>query len=139
MNSIDLDKHPKVKPSFKVPDNYFDELESKIFSQIENVEPKVIQLKSHRKYWFSLAAAIVILAVSIPIYQNWKIDNTPLDNDIIENYLSYHPRIYTEDIISLLDDSDITSLQKKQSIEAEAIENYILEDEAIEHYLIDQK
>ncbi|UPQ79106.1 hypothetical protein M0M57_15980 [Flavobacterium azooxidireducens] len=137
MNPIDLHKHPKIKPGFKVPENYFDELESKILSQIDNEEPKVIQLKSYRKYWFSAVAAVVILAISIPTYQNWKIENDSLDHDSIESYLSYHQRVTTEDIISLLDDSDITSLQKNQSLESESIENYLLENKVLEHYLID--
>lgn len=137
MNPIDLHKHPKIKPGFQVPENYFDELESKILSQLEAEVPKVIPFKSYRKYWFSAVAASLILAVSIPLYQNWKINNTALDNDSIEQYLSYHPNIYTEDIISLLDDSDLISLQKKQSLESETIEKYLLENEMIEQYLID--
>jgi len=137
MNTIDLDKHPKIKPGFKVPENYFDELESKILSQLETEEPKVIQLKSYRKYWFSAVAAVVILAISIPLYQNWKINTTPLDNESIEQYLSYQPNVYTEDIISHLDDSDVISLQEKQSLESESIEKYLLENEMIEQYLID--
>ncbi|RAR48594.1 hypothetical protein [Flavobacterium lacus] len=137
MNPIDLHKHPKIKTGFKVPENYFDELESKILSQIDNEEPKVIQLKSYRKYWFSAVAAVVILAVSIPLYQNWKINSTPLDNESIEQYLSYQTNVYTEDIISHLDDSDVISLQKKQSLESETIEKYLLESELIEQYLID--
>lgn len=137
MNSIDLHKHSKIKPGFKVPENYFDELESKILSQIEIQEPKVIPLKSYRKYWFSAVAAVVILAVSIPLYKNWKVKTTPLDNEAIEQYLSYHPSISTEDIISHLDESDVISLQKKQSLESETIEKYLLENEMIEQYLID--
>ena len=137
MNPIDLHKKPKIKPGFKVPETYFDELESKILSQLENEEPKVIQLKSYRKFWFSAIAAVVILAVSIPLYQNWKINTTPLDNESIEQYLSYQPNVYTEDIISHLDDSDVISLQKEQSLESETIEKYLLENEIIEQYLID--
>jgi hypothetical protein len=137
MNPIDLHKHPKIESGFKVPESYFDEFESKILSQIDNEEPKVIQLKSYRKYWFSAVAAVVILAVSIPLYQNWKINSTPLDNESIEQYLSYQTNVYTEDIISHLDDSDVISLQKKQSLESETIEKYLLESELIEQYLID--
>lgn len=137
MNPIDLHKHPKIKSGFKVPENYFDELESKILSQLETEEPKVIQLKSYRKYWFSAVAAVIILAVSIPLYQSWKIDSTPLDNESIEQYLSYHPNVYTEDIISHLDEADLILLQKEQSLESETIEKYLLENEMIEQYLID--
>jgi hypothetical protein len=138
MNSIDLHKHPKIKSGFKVPEDYFNKLESSIQSQIETLEePKVIQLNSLRKYWYSAVAAIIILAVSIPVYQNWKTNHTSLDDDSIEYYLSYQPRIYIEDIIPLLDESDITSLQRQQSVEMETIEKYLLENETIENYLID--
>lgn len=137
MNPIDLHKHPKIKPGFKVPENYFDELESKILIQIETEEPKVIQFKSYQKYWITAVAAVVILAVSIPFYQNWKINTTPLDNESIEQYLSYHPNVYTEDIVSHLDEVDLISLQNEQSLESETIEKYLLENEMIEQYIID--
>jgi hypothetical protein len=137
MSPLNLNKHSKINPGFKVPEGYFDELESKIMSQLDAEEPKVIQLNSYRKYWFSAVAAVVLLAVSIPFYQNWKIKNTPIDNEAIEQYLSYHPTVYTEDISSLLDDTDLISLQKKQSLESETIEKYLLENETIEFYLID--
>ena len=87
--------------------------------------------------WFSAVAAIIILAVSIPLYQNWKMNTAPLDDESIEQYLSYHPTIYTEDIISHLDESDLISLQKQQSLETETIEKYLLENETFEQYLID--
>lgn len=137
MNPIDLNKQPKIKSGFKVPENYFDELESKITAQLAIEEPKVIRLNPNRKYWFSAVAAIIILAVSIPLYQNWKMNTAPLDDESIEQYLSYHPTIYTEDIISHLDESDLISLQKQQSLETETIEKYLLENETFEQYLID--
>ena len=84
MNPIDLHKQPKIKSGFKVPENYFDELESKITAQLAIEEPKVIRLNPNRKYWFSAVAAIIILAVSIPLYQNWKMNTAPLDDESIE-------------------------------------------------------
>ncbi|RXR32648.1 hypothetical protein EQG68_07410 [Flavobacterium piscinae] len=137
MNPIDLHKQPKIKSGFKVPESYFEELESRISAQLAIEEPKVIQLNPNRKYWFSAIAAVVVLAVSIPLYQNWKVNSTTLDDESIEQYLSYHPTIYTEDIISHLDESDLISLQEQQSLETETIEKYLLENKTIEQYLID--
>ena len=137
MNPIDLHKQPKIKSGFKVPESYFEELESRISAQLTIEEPKVIQLNPNRKYWFSAIAAVVVLAVSIPLYQNWKVNSTTLDDESIEQYLSYHPSIYTEDIISHLDESDLISLQKQQALETETIEKYLLENKTIEQYLID--
>lgn len=137
MNPIDLHKQPKIKSGFKVPESYFEELDSRISVQLAIEEPKVIQLNPNRKYWFSAIAAVVVLAVSIPLYQNWKVNSTTLDDESIEQYLSYHPTIYTEDIISHLDESDLISLQKQQALETETIEKYLLENKTIEQYLID--
>ncbi|MEZ4837609.1 hypothetical protein [Flavobacterium sp.] len=137
MNEKHTTKLPKIKSGFKVPDNYFEGLESRVLAQLEKNEPKVIALQSYRKYWVSAIVAVIILAVSIPLYQAWKINNTSLDNESIEQYLSYQPNVYIEDIISHLDDSDFISLQKEQSLEVESIEKYLLENETIEHYLID--
>jgi hypothetical protein len=137
MNPIDLHKQPKIKSGFKVPENYFEELDSRISAQLAIEKSKVIQLNPNRKYWFSAIVAVVVLAVSIPLYQNWKVNSITLDDESIEQYLSYHPTIYTEDIISHLDESDLISLQKQQSLETETIEKYLLENKTIEQYLID--
>lgn len=138
MNPIDLHKHSKIESGFKTPEGYFEQFESKLLLQIPFEETKIVSINSNKKYWYGAIAAIIILAVSIPIYQNWKVNEVVLaDQDSIEYYLSYHPTVTTEDLIHHLDDADLSALQRNQSLELETMEKYLLENETIENYLID--
>ncbi len=139
MKSFDLENSPKINSGFKVPDGYFEEFNSKLTDQLAiEVEPKVIVLHSRKTLWYSAIAAILLIAISIPVYQNWKVNTSPqLNQDEIENYLSYHSSITTEDLITLLNEEDILALQKSKTIESETIENYLLTTESLEYYLID--
>lgn len=139
MKSFDLENSPKIKSGFKVPEEYFEQFNTKLTEQILNdAEPKVIVLHSKKTRWYFAIAAVLLLAISIPVYQNWKVDtSTQLNQDEIENYLSYHSSINTEDLITLLNDEDILSLEKNKTIESESIERYLLTTESLEYYLID--
>ncbi|WP_190809116.1 hypothetical protein [Flagellimonas sp. S3867] len=60
---------------FTVPEGYFGHLPKKIFSKIDQKEPKVIQLKSYKKFYYGAAA---IAAVFLLIFGlNWKTE-TPI-------------------------------------------------------------
>ena len=139
MKSFDLENSPKIKSGFKVPDGYFEEFNAKLTEQLAiEVEPKVIVLHSRKTLWYFAIAAILLIAISIPVYQNWKVNMSPqLNQDEIENYLSDHSAISTEDLITLLNEEDILALQKSKTIESETIENYLLTTESLEYYLID--
>jgi len=138
MKSFDIENSSKIKSGFKVPDGYFEEFNAKLTEQLAiEVEPKVIVLHSRKTLWYFAIAAVLLVAISIPVYQNWKINTPPqLNQDEIENYLSYHPSITTEDLITLLNEEDILALQKSKTIESETIENYLLTTESLEYYLI---
>ena len=139
MKSFDLENSPKIKSGFKVPDGYFEEFNAKLTEQLAiEVEPKVIVLHSRKTLWYFAIAAILLIAISIPVYQNWKVNMSPqLNQDEIENYLSDHSSISTEDLITFLNEEDILALQKSKTIESETIENYLLTTESLEYYLID--
>jgi hypothetical protein len=139
MKSFDLENSPKIKSGFKVPDGYFEEFNAILTEQLAiEVEPKVISFHSRKKVCYSAIAAILLFAISIQVYQNWKVNSSPqLNQDEIENFLSYHPSITTEDLITLLNEEDILAFQKSKTIESDTIENYLLTTESLEYYLID--
>jgi len=117
MKSFDLENSPKIKSGFKVPDGYFEEFNAKLTEQLAiEVEPKVIVLHSRKTLWYFAIAAVLLVAISIPVY---------------------HPSITTEDLITLLNEEDILALQKSKTIESETIENYLLTTESLEYYLFD--
>lgn len=139
MKQLDLNTKPKIKSGFQVPSNYFETFEEKLFKKLDlKNDVNVISIKSKKTNWYVAIAAIVILAISIPVYQNWKIQNAiSLSTEEFEYYVSYNPNFTTNDIISQLSDDDINAMQLSSNLQTENIENYLLENESIEYYLID--
>lgn len=140
MKPLDLEKKPSLKPGFKVPDSYFESFESKLFDQIHNKREavKVIPIQSKKIYWYYATAAIILLAISIPIYKNWNFKTTSNPTfEELEYYVNAHPNFTSNDIISQLSDDDIKAMQMSSNLKTENIENYLLETESIEYYLID--
>jgi hypothetical protein len=44
MKQFDLDNDPKIDSGFRIPENYFEQFEAKIMSQLPEREVKVISL-----------------------------------------------------------------------------------------------
>ena len=88
MKRFDLEHNKEIKSGFKVPENYFEQFEAKMMEQISTKkETKVISLFQRRQIWISAVAAVVLLAIGIPVYFNMAKENN-LDAATIEVYLS---------------------------------------------------
>ncbi|HSN47919.1 MAG TPA: hypothetical protein VLR29_04080, partial [Flavobacterium sp.] len=70
MKTFKLDTTPKIESGFKTPENYFDTFSAKVMQQIPNQEPKIISLFSKNKSWIYAAAAVLVLALTLPIAYN---------------------------------------------------------------------
>ena len=84
MKTFKLDNEPKIETGFTVPENYFENFSAKMMQQLPKNEPKVISIFTKKKTWMYAAAAILVLALSLPIYNNYfsrssEIDETTLD------------------------------------------------------------
>ncbi len=92
MSQISIEKTVAKNEGFKVPDGYFDTLNNSIQQKLQEEEPKVIELKSYKKYYYSVAsiAAVAILFIAITFKTN-NTNSTLSFDDIasadIENYL----------------------------------------------------
>lgn len=78
---------------FTVPPSYFDNFQSKLNAKIKKeTEPKVIQLKSYKKFIGIAAsiAALVLMAIGIDWNPKDGIEFTDLANSDIENYFENH-------------------------------------------------
>lgn len=136
MNEFKLDKEPKIKSGFKVPENYFDDFSAKVLQQLPENESKVISIFTRKKTWLYTVAAIIIIALSIPIYTTIVTQESTLDKTTIENYLTSQDAISDDELVNLLDEDDIQKMKLNFNIEDKAIEDLLSTHSNLEEYII---
>jgi hypothetical protein len=135
MKAIKLENEPKIEPGFKTPNYYFDNFSAKVLQQLPENEPKVISIFQKRKRVIMMVAAVLILALMIPIYTSISANSKELDEAALENYLSYQTNLNQYDLISELKLEDINKMQPVSSLEDQAIEDVLATNPDIEHMI----
>jgi hypothetical protein len=136
MKTFKLENEPKIKTEFRVPENYFEDFSAKMTSQLPEKEPKIISLFTKRKIWMYAAAAVMILGLTIPVYNHLVNDSLKIDDATLENYISYHSTISDEELVNLLDEKDIQKMSIDLNIEDKTIENELTADNNLEQYIL---
>jgi hypothetical protein len=136
MKKFILDNEPKLKPGFTVPENYFEDFSAKMMQQLPQSEPKVISIYARKKTWMNAAAAILVVALSIPIYNNYVNHSSEIDDTTLENYIAYQTTISDTDLVNLLDEQDIQKMSMDLDIEDLVIENELSQNKNLEQYLL---
>jgi hypothetical protein len=137
MKAFKLENEPKIESGFKTPDHYFDHLSAKVLEQLPENEPKVISLFQKRKTVIMMVAAILILALMIPIYTTISTNSKELDETTLENYLAYQSNLNQYDLISELETEDITKMQPVSSPEDKVIEDILTTNSDVEQLLFE--
>ena len=135
MKAFKLEDEPKIDPGFKTPDHYFDDFSAKVLRELPENEPKVISIFQKRKTVIMIAAAVLILALMIPIYTNISAKSKELDETALENYLTYQTNLNQYDLISGLQAEDISKMQPVSSPEDQVIEDVLATNSDIEHLI----
>lgn len=136
MKAFKLENEPKVSTGFKIPENYFDDFSAKILQQInEEKEVKVIPIYKRKKVLSLLAAAVVIIALMIPVINNYTNTSKDLDEDTLETYLSYQSNLNQYDLIRELDTKDIDKLGKNVALKEETLEDILASNPNIENLI----
>ena len=140
MKTFKLNNEPKIKSGFKTPENYFDTFSAKVLQQLPEVEAKkesrIISLFSKRKSWIYAVAAVLILALTLPVaYNNFYSSSPEIDEATLENYISYNTSISDADLVNLLDEKDIQNMDIGMNIEDITIENELSANKNLENYL----
>lgn len=135
MNDFKIETNPKIATGFKTPDNYFDDFSSRLLAKLPVEDAKVISFYGRNKNWFYSAAAILVIAFTIPIMNIFNENTDENFNTEVEYYISNHSTITDDDIVNLLDDDDIATLKQETSLDDATLENAILEDSNIENYI----
>lgn len=138
MKPFDLENKNEIKSGFKVPENYFEQFEAKMMAQIQpESETKVVSIFYRKQVWMSAIAAIVLLAIAIPVYFNMA-NNNNLDATTIEMYLSQQQGIGITELSKHLTDEDIVALEQNLSISetnSDEVEAYLSETENLDYYI----
>ena len=138
MKPFDLENKNEIKSGFKVPENYFEQFEAKMMAQIPvEKETKVVSLFYRKQVWISSIAAVLLLAIAIPVYFNMAKENN-LDAGTIEVYLSQQQGIGITELSKHLTDEDIAELENNLSINeanSDEVEDYLSESENLDYYI----
>lgn len=136
MKAFKLDNKPKMETGFVIPENYFNDFSAKMMQQLPGNDPKIIKIFATRKNWIYAAAAIIILALSLPINTNYFNHSSEIDETSLENYITYHTSVLDTDLLNLLDEKDIQKMSVDMNIEDITIENELSQSNNLEQYLL---
>jgi len=136
MKAFKLENEPKIATGFKTPENYFDDFSAKVLQQLnEKKEVKVIPIYRRKKVLSLLAAAVVFIALMIPVINNYNNTSRDLDEDTLETYLSYQSNLNQYDLIRELDTKDIEKLNKNVALEQETLEDILASNPNLENLI----
>ncbi|WP_298225062.1 hypothetical protein [Flavobacterium sp.] len=137
MKAFKLDDEPKITSGFKVPEAYFDDLQSKVNQRLQEDETPVISLFAQRKTWIMAIAAVFIIALTIPLIHYMNRSSTEIDKGTLENYLTNHADISDDDIVELFNENDIQKMKVDLKIDDKELEDILTADGNVEDYIVD--
>lgn len=137
MKNYNLETDKKINSGFKIPENYFDSFSENLLQQLPVNEVKVISFYARYKKWIYSAAAIAVIALSLPIVFQMENNEEELSTNEIENYLTQQNSISEDEIINMLDKEDITELKLNSTITKEALEEELTNNTDFGKYIND--
>jgi hypothetical protein len=135
MNNFKLNTNEKIISGFKIPEDYFETFSERVLHQLPSEEPKILSFYAKYSRIFYAAAAIIVLALSIPIANELQNNSDEMDSNEIETYLTQHATLSDDDIVNLLDKVDIENIKIDNSIEDETLEEVLINNSQIEDYI----
>lgn len=137
MKKFKLENETKIETGFKTPEHYFENFSVKMMEQLPNNEPKVISIFYKRKNIFMLVAAVLVLALMIPILNPSTENSKDLDAVALENYITYQSNVNQYDLISVLESEDITTINPGIVLEDDAIEDHLSTTSNLENLILE--
>lgn len=137
MKEFKLDNEPKITTGFTIPEDYFDTFSAKLLTQLPKQEPKIISIFSTKKTWYYAAAAILVMMLSIPVYNNYAAHTEEVDSTTLENYLAYQSTISEDEIVNLLEQKDLDKMKLEFNVDDKDIEDALNANSNLEQYITD--
>jgi phage regulator Rha-like protein len=137
MKAFKLENEPKIETGFKTPENYFENFSVSLLEKLPQNEPKTISLFARNRKTFIAVAAVLVIALTIPIVNKYVTKSKELDEATLETYLSYQSNLNQYDLIHELDTNDIKNLDKNIALGDETIEDLLTSNANIEHLILE--
>ena len=135
MKKFNLENVPKTTSGFIVPDNYFEDFSNKVLSQLPDETNRVIPLYKQKSKLLMAVAAILVIGLFIPIFNQLSKPSEELDLTTLENHLSYQTNINQYDLISELDEDDLNKMGATIQLNDEIIEEHLSTNSDLERLL----
>lgn len=135
MKSFNLENHPKIKPGFVMPENYFEQFSENLSATISAEEKPVISILANNKKWLLAVAAVLVLGIMIPFLNKSDSGNNNLDSASLENYLAYQTTISPDELVSAMSSEDFEAIETDLNLDDVTIENTLAESNYLENYI----
>ncbi|PKB15388.1 hypothetical protein [Flavobacterium sp. 5] len=143
MKPFKLDDVPKIESGFKTPDNYFENLSTILLEKISQEpivrEPKVLSIFRKRKAVLFAVAAVLMLALMIPILYQSYTKSKDIDSITIENYLAEEGHLNQDEIISEIEPESNAIILNTKKIETQTLEDMLVSNPNIENLVIENQ
>lgn len=137
MKTFKLDNEPKIAAGLKVPENYFETFSSRMMAQLPVEEPKVISFYQKRKNILFMGAAILVMALMIPFFYSSNSTVSDVDQEALENYITYQSSINQYDLLNNLETEEIKKINTMIVLEDESIEEHFSTNANLEHLILE--
>ena len=141
MKTFKLNNEPKIDSGFKTPDNYFENFSANLMQKLP-VEPvsqetKVLSIFRKRKNILMAAAAVLVLAIMIPIAYRANTTNKEVDTVTLENYLTQETNLNQYELIGEIEPENSNIISPPKKLERETIEDVLATNPNIENLVIE--
>jgi hypothetical protein len=141
MKTFKLENEPKIDPGFKTPDNYFENFSANLLQKISEEpvakETKVVSIFRKRKTVLMAIAAVLFLALMVPIVYQSNTKNKEVDVATLENYLAEETNLNQDELISEIEPENSTIISNTKELESETLEDILVTNPNIENLVIE--
>jgi cell division protein FtsL len=139
MKAFKLENEPKIESGFKTPEYYFENFSEKLMHQLPEKQPKEISLFQKNKKVFMFVAAVLILALFIPVFytSTATANSNEIDTTTLENYLSYQSNINQYDLIYDLGPDEIDNIKTTVALQDITIEDLLAGNANLENLIVE--
>jgi hypothetical protein len=141
MKTFKLDNEPKIDSGFKTPDNYFENFSANLLQKLSEEpvvkETKVVSIFRKRKTVLMAIAAVLVLALMIPIAYQANSKSKEVDVATLENYLAEETNLNQDELISEIEPENSTIISNTKELESETLEDILVTNPNIENLVIE--
>jgi hypothetical protein len=143
MKTFRLDNEPKIDSGFKTPDHYFENFSANLIQKLAEEpiaeETKVISIFKKRKNILLAIAAVLVLALMIPIFYQANTKSTELDSTTLENYLAQETHLNQYELVEEMESENSNLVATANNLGDETLEDLLIGNENIENLVIENK